>query len=184
MHHRSPINAIEPCKKTSLQLRFVAKLPNTIFTGSQIQSEDSTAVKLVLFDVDSNKIVSCGPFSSMKVEIVPLDGDFAYDDDEDWPEKDFDDKVICARDGRRPLLTGDLVVTLENGVVDLGELCFTDNSSWRRSRKFMIGARVKDNSRGVRIREARSQAVIVKDQRGEGENPIFSLFLANYELIN
>ncbi|PWA81084.1 cam-binding protein 60-like G [Artemisia annua] len=164
---RSPMNAIEPCKKTSLQLRFVAKLPNTIFTSTQIRSEDNTAVKLVLFDVDSNEIVSCGPFSSMKVEIIPLDGDFSYDDDEDWPEKDFDDKVIGARDGRRPLLTGDLVVTLENGVADLGELCFTDNSSWRRSRKFMIGARVKDTNHGVRIREARSQAVIVKDQRGE-----------------
>ncbi|PWA64982.1 cam-binding protein 60-like G [Artemisia annua] len=164
---RSPMNAIEPCKKTPLQLRFVAKLPNTIFTSTQIRSEDNTAVKLVLFDVDSNEIVSFGPFSSMKVEIIPLDGDFSYDDDEDWPEKDFDDKVICARDGRRPLLTGDLVVTLENGVADLGELCFTDNSSWRRSRKFMIGARVKDTSHGVRIREARSQAVIVKDQRGE-----------------
>ncbi|GJY63433.1 cam-binding protein 60-like protein G [Tanacetum coccineum] len=133
----------------------------------EIQSEDNTAVKLVLFDVDSNKIVTRGPLSSMKLEIVPLDGDFAVDDDEDWPEKDFDDKVICARDGRRPLLTGDLVVTLENGVADLGELRFTDNSSWRRSRKFMIGARVKDSNRGVRIREARSQAVIVKDQRGE-----------------
>ncbi|GJV82449.1 calmodulin-binding protein 60 B-like protein [Tanacetum coccineum] len=62
----------------------------------------------------------------------------------DWPEKDFDDKLVYARDGRRPLITGDLVVTLVNGVADLGELRFTDNSSWRRSRKFMIGARVKD----------------------------------------
>ncbi|GKE10684.1 calmodulin-binding protein 60 B-like protein, partial [Tanacetum coccineum] len=60
---------------------------------------------------------------------IRFDGDFDIEDDEDWLEKDFDDKVICARDGRRPLLTEDLVVTLENGVADLGELCFTDKSS-------------------------------------------------------
>ncbi|GJX75037.1 cam-binding protein 60-like protein G [Tanacetum coccineum] len=144
-----------------------ANLPNTFFTESRIQSEDNTAVKLVLFDVNSNKVVTSGPLSSLKVEIVPLDGDFSADDDQDWPEKDFDDKLVYARDGRRPLITGDLVVTLVNGVADLGELRFTDNSSWRRSRKFMIGARVKDASAGVRIREAKSHAFVVKDQRGE-----------------
>nr|GEV70868.1 calmodulin-binding protein [Tanacetum cinerariifolium] len=53
----SPINAIEPCKKTSLQLRFVAKLPNTIFTGSQIQSEDNTAVKLVIREARSQAVI-------------------------------------------------------------------------------------------------------------------------------
>ncbi|GJU76448.1 cam-binding protein 60-like protein G [Tanacetum coccineum] len=160
----SPSRAPEPCRKASLQLRMQANLPNTFFTESRIQSEDNTAVKLVLFDVNSNKVVTSGPLSSLKVEIVPLDGDFSADDDQDWPEKDFDDKLVYARDGRRPLITGDLVVTLVNGVADLGELRFTDNSSWRRSRKFMIGARVKDASAGVRIREAKSHAfVIAKD---------------------
>ncbi|XP_071726983.1 calmodulin-binding protein 60 B-like [Rutidosis leptorrhynchoides] len=165
---RSTVNVIEHCNKTSLQLRFLAKLPTTFFTGSQIKSKDNTAVKLVLFDVDSNTIVSSGPFSSLKVEIVPLDGDFSADDEGDWAKKDFDNKVICARHGRRPLITGDLVVTLENGVADLGELCFTDNSSWRRSRKFMIGARITNSSSTRdRIREAKTQAFVVKDQRGE-----------------
>lgn len=140
------------------------------------------AVKLVLFDVDSNKIVSCGPYSSLKVEIVALDGDFCADEDEDWEEKDFDGKVIYAREGRRPLLTGNLVVTLENGVADLGDLCFTDNSSWRRSRKFMIGARIRDTSIGERIREAKSQAFIVKDHRGECTNLFIFLFF--FKLIN
>ncbi|KAK1430032.1 hypothetical protein QVD17_12493 [Tagetes erecta] len=167
-HQRSPINALETCKNTSLQLRFEANLPTTFFTGGRIECKDQKAAKLVLFDVNSNRIVSSGPFSSLKVEIVPLDGDFVADDEEDWSEKDFDAKVICARDGRRPLITGDLVVTLQNGVADLGELCFTDNSSWRRSRKFMIGARVrKDACVGSRIREAKSQAFMVKDHRGE-----------------
>lgn len=163
---RSPFNVLEPFRKTSLQLRILGKLPDTFFTGSKIESKDKTAVKLVLFDINSNKVVSSGPLSSLKIEIVPLDGDFITDDDEDWSAKDFDSKVIHARDGRRPLMAGDLVVTLENGVKDLGDLCFTDNSSWRRSRKFMVGARAKGTA-GVRIREAKSQAFVVKDHRGE-----------------
>lgn len=164
---RSSIDATEPSRKTSLQLRFLGNLPNTFFTGTRIESEDNTAVKLVLFDVNTDKIVSSGPLSSLKIEIVALDGDFCSDEEQDWSEKDFDAKVIGARDGRRPLITGNLVVTLENGVADVGDLCFTDNSSWRRSRKFMIGARAKDASGRVRVREARSQAFIVKDHRGE-----------------
>ncbi|GKG14522.1 calmodulin-binding protein 60 B-like protein, partial [Tanacetum coccineum] len=55
-----------------------ANLPNTFFTESRIQSEDNTAVKLVLFDVNSNKVVTSGPLSSLKVEILPLDGDFCW----------------------------------------------------------------------------------------------------------
>ncbi|XP_024968398.1 calmodulin-binding protein 60 D-like isoform X2 [Cynara cardunculus var. scolymus] len=163
---RSPFNALEPCGTTSLQLRFQTKLPPMLFTGSRVESEDNNAVELVLFDTDSNKIVSSGALSSLKIEIVPLDGDFPADD-EDWSPKDFEDKVIYARDGKRPLVTGDLVVPLKDGVGNLGEVYFTDNSSWRRSRTFRLGARTQNNYTGVRIREARSDAFIVKDHRGE-----------------
>ncbi|XP_076927208.1 calmodulin-binding protein 60 B-like, partial [Bidens hawaiensis] len=115
--HRSSINATEPARQTtSLQLRFQAKWPQIFFTGNSIESEDK---KLMLVDVKSNRIVSSGPFSSLKVEIVPLDGDFSFGNEEDWSEKEFDAKVISARDGRRPLITGNLVVTLQNGVADL-----------------------------------------------------------------
>lgn len=164
---RSPLDVTEPSRKTSFQLRFIGNLPNTFFTGTRIESEDNTAFKLVLIDVNTNKIVSSGPLSSLKIELVPLDGDFCSDEEQNWSEKDFDSKIVCARDGRRPLITGNLVVTLVNGVADVGELCFTDNSSWRRSRKFMIGARAKDASGRVRVREGRSQAFVVKDHRGE-----------------
>lgn len=162
--HRSPFNALEPCGTTSLQLRFLTKFPQMLFTSSKVESEDNGAIKLVLFDTDSNKIVSSGPLSSLKIQIVPLDGDFSADDDEDWSPKDFEAKVIYARDGKRPLVAGDLVVVLKDGVGDLGELFFTDNSSWRRSRTFRLGAQAIT---GVRIREAKSEPFIVKDHRGE-----------------
>ncbi|KAI3752575.1 hypothetical protein L2E82_24609 [Cichorium intybus] len=109
---RSPFNALEPCRTTSYQLRFQTKLPSMLFTGSRVESEDNSPVKLILFDTDSNKIVSSGPLSSLKVQIVPLDGDFG----------------------------------------------------WRRNRTFRLGAQANS---GVRIREARSDAFVVKDHRGE-----------------
>ncbi|KAI3788801.1 hypothetical protein L2E82_01579 [Cichorium intybus] len=164
---RSPSDALEPCSTTFLQLRFLNRLLPTYFTGNRIESEDKSGIKLGLFDANSNQIVSSGPFCSQKIVIVPLDGDFCADDHEDWSESYFDAKVVYARDGKRPLLTGHLVVILKDGVADLGNVVFTDNSSWRRSRKFRLGAKVQIANGGIRIREARSQAFIVKDQRGE-----------------
>ncbi|KAI7754019.1 hypothetical protein M8C21_031552 [Ambrosia artemisiifolia] len=160
----SPFNTLESCDTTSFQLRFQTKFPQMLFTGSKVESEDSGVVKLVLFDNDSNQIVSSGPLSSLKIHIVPLDGDFPVDDDENWSQKDFEAKVIYARDGKRPLVAGDLVVVLKDGVGDLGEVYFTDNSSWRRSRTFRLGAHAIC---GGRIREAISEPFVVKDHRGE-----------------
>ncbi|KAJ6683108.1 hypothetical protein OIU74_021209 [Salix koriyanagi] len=76
--------------------------------------------------------------------------------------------VIREREGRRPLVTGDLTVTLRDGVGQLGDVVFTDNSSWQRSRRFRLGARpVQKVSAEARIREGRSEAFVVKDHRGE-----------------
>ncbi|XP_076956161.1 calmodulin-binding protein 60 B-like [Bidens hawaiensis] len=166
-YYRSPSDELQSRITTSLQLRFQSKLLPTYFTGSRIESEDTSAIKLVLFDANLNKIVSNGPLSSTKIMIMPLDGDFAADDHEDWSESYFDDKVISTREGKRPLLTGSSVVSLKEGVAELGDVVFTDNSSWRRSRKFRIGAKALNATGGERIREARSEAFVVKDQRGE-----------------
>lgn len=50
----------------------------------------------------------------------------------------------------------------------ISDIIFTDNSSWQRSRRFRLGARpVTKNYSEARIREARSEAFMVKDHRGE-----------------
>jgi hypothetical protein len=70
--------------------------------------------------------------------------------------------------GKRPLLTGDLQVTLKEGVGTVGELIFTGNSSWIRSWKFRLGLRVSLGfCQGIRIMEAKTEAFTVKDHRGE-----------------
>jgi len=48
---------------------------------------------------------------------------------------------VREREGKRPLLTGDTTVQLKDGVGVVGDITFTDNSSWIRSRKFRLGVR-------------------------------------------
>ncbi|XP_058214194.1 calmodulin-binding protein 60 B-like isoform X2 [Rhododendron vialii] len=154
---------------TVWQLHFVNKLPSTLFTSSRIESADGNSVKIVILNSVSKEVMSSGPLSSLKIEIVVLNGDFRPDYQEvDWTEKEFNANIVCEREGKRPLVTGELVITLRDGVGYVGDASFTDNSSWIRSRKFRLGARpVQSKLPEVRIREARSEAFIVKDHRGE-----------------
>ncbi|KAK8964694.1 hypothetical protein KSP40_PGU006630 [Platanthera guangdongensis] len=65
-------------------------------------------------------------------------------------------------------MTGDLQVTLKEGVGTLGELTFTDNSSWIRSRKFRLGLKISSGyCDGIRVREGKTEAFTVMDHRGE-----------------
>ncbi|KAJ0448326.1 putative CALMODULIN-BINDING PROTEIN60 [Helianthus annuus] len=76
--------------------------------------------------------------------------------------------AVKERRGKRPLLAGDVSVTMKDGVVFLGDIELTDNSSWIRSRKFRIAARVVQGpSHELVIREAMTEAFVVKDHRGE-----------------
>lgn len=166
---RAPVPQAGSSGGRGLQLHFVNKVPSTIFTGSRIESEDSEFIQINLMDASSQTIVNSGPLSSMKIEIVALNGEFGSDDQEDWTEKEFNDSLVREREGKRPLVTGDRILSLREGVGYVGgNVIFTDNSSWIRSRRFRLGARVVQKVSGdVRIREARSEPFVVKDHRGE-----------------
>lgn len=151
-----------------LQLRFVNKLPSKIFTANSVKDEDGTPIQIELFDTSSRTTVKSGPLSSIKIKIVVLNGDFCYDEEDDWTEQEFHANVLKEREGKRPLLLGDANVTLREGVGCIGEIIFTDNSSWMRSRKFRLGAIVAQKLPAeASIREARSESFMVKDHRGE-----------------
>ncbi|KAF8038869.1 hypothetical protein BT93_B1426 [Corymbia citriodora subsp. variegata] len=161
-------NPVGTSEASSLRLQFVTKLPATIFTSCQIEAEDGNPLKIELVDGRTSERVKSGPLSSMKIEIVVLNGDFGSDEGEDWTEKEFDCSITHAREGKRPLITGELTVVLQEGIGCLRNLIITDNSSWMRSRKFRLGVRaVQKVSTDIRIREARSETFVVKDHRGE-----------------
>ncbi|XP_074559562.1 calmodulin-binding protein 60 D-like isoform X2 [Curcuma longa] len=152
----------------SLRLEFKNKLSLPIFTGSRIEGENSSAISVALVDAFTGEVITIGPVSSLKVEMVVLHGDFEVGEDGNWTADEFKNYIVKERDGKRSLLTGDVFVDLKGGIGVVGELIFTDNSSWTRSRKFRLGARIADgHCNGIRIREAKTEPFMVKDHRGE-----------------
>ncbi|KAK1547905.1 hypothetical protein Q3G72_010507 [Acer saccharum] len=168
MTPRTSLNQVETSEGRILQLLFVNKLPSTIFTGSKIVAEDGGPIIIDLIDSISKRRVTSGPYSSIQIQILVLNGDFGFEDQENWTEREFSAKVVRERDGRKPLVTGELNITFKDGVGIISDISFTDNSSWIRCRKFRLGARLLKSIGGqVRIKEARSEAFVVKDHRGE-----------------
>lgn len=139
-----------------------------LFTGGKVEGEQGAAIHVILLDTNTGHVVTCGPESSAKLDIVVLEGDFNNEDEDGWTQEEFESHLVKEREGKRPLLTGDVQVTLKEGVGTIGELTFTDNSSWIRSRKFRLGVKVASGfCEGIRIREAKTDAFLVKDHRGE-----------------
>ncbi|XP_060171561.1 calmodulin-binding protein 60 B-like [Lycium barbarum] len=165
---RSSPKRIEGPDGRNLQLQFRSRLSLPLFTGGKVEGEHGAAIHVVLIDTNTGHLVNTGPESCIKLDVVVLEGDFNNEDDEGWTQEEFDSHVVKEREGKRPLLTGELQVTLKDGVGTLGDLTFTDNSSWIRSRKFRLGMKVASGyCEGVRIREAKTEAFTVKDHRGE-----------------
>ncbi|KAL1331744.1 hypothetical protein HN51_049007 [Arachis hypogaea] len=166
---RSSPKRIEGRDGKNLQLHFKTRLSLPLFTGGKVEGEQgSAAIHIVLIDANTGQIVTSGPESCAKLDVIVLEGDFNNEDDDNWTEEDFESHVVKEREGKRPLLAGDLQVTLKDGIGTLGELSFTDNSSWIRSRKFRLGLKVASGCcERMRIREAKTEAFTVKDHRGE-----------------
>ncbi|VVA99527.1 unnamed protein product [Arabis nemorensis] len=168
LSERSSPKRIEGVGGRNLQLQFRSRLSVPLFTGGKIEGEQGAAIHVVLLDVTTGHVLTVGPEASAKLDVVVLDGDFNNEDDEGWNGEEFESHLVKERQGKRPLLTGDLQVTLKEGVGTLGELIFTDNSSWIRCRKFRLGLKVSSGyCEGMRVREAKTEAFTVKDHRGE-----------------
>ncbi|RDX91576.1 Calmodulin-binding protein 60 B, partial [Mucuna pruriens] len=162
------VNQTGTYRATPFELRFISKLPGTIFSYSNMIAEDKTPIQIAIFDVRDQSVLNVGPLSSMKVEICALNGEFGFNGSEDWTEEEFNVNILREREGKRPLLNGDRFVTLKNGVGCINKVMFTDNSRWIRSRKFRLGAKVvQPTSNEANIKEGRSEPFVVKDYRGE-----------------
>ncbi|KAK2633067.1 hypothetical protein EUGRSUZ_L00616, partial [Eucalyptus grandis] len=165
---RSSPPRIQYPEEKGMQLQFKTRMPPHLFTGGRVEGEQGAAIHVVLIDRATGLVVQDGPSSNAKLNVVVLEGDFNDETQGDWSEEHFESLEVKEREGKRPLLTGDLQVILKEGVGTLGELSFTDNSSWTRSRKFRIGVKVATGCcEGIRVREAKTEAFAVKDHRGE-----------------
>ncbi|CAI8594889.1 unnamed protein product [Vicia faba] len=159
-------------QQSTLQLSFNKKVPLTIFTGSRILDIEGNPMNIILVEkTNNNQIVQTSLPYPIKLEIVVLDGDFPLEEKEDWSSEEFNRKIVKERSGKRPLLSGEMNLTMRDGVAVIGDIDFTDNSSWIKSRKFRVAVKVKviphGNNQSVRIQEAMTDAFVVKDHRGE-----------------
>ncbi|XP_026664995.2 protein SAR DEFICIENT 1-like [Phoenix dactylifera] len=159
---------IEAAEPPSMKLIFKRQPSLPIFTGSRIEDEDNNPLQVLLVDTHNREIHPSSLPSPLKVEVVVLDGDFPSNDREDWTSTEFQKSIVEERKGKRPLITGEVNLTLRDGTAFISDLTFTDNSSWIRSRHFRIGARIVPGSYdGPRIKEAMTEPFTVKDHRGE-----------------
>ncbi|KAJ8619451.1 hypothetical protein MRB53_027980 [Persea americana] len=155
---RSPVNQIQASNVISPQLQFKNPLPHTLYANSTDISFE------VAIRIGEENVVT-GPLSSIRVKLMVLSGDF---EKEYWTKKEFKEKVVSPRKGKGPLLMGKVVIALEGGVGTFNNIKIRDNSSWTSSGSFRLGLKgMRSNSVQERILEARSEAFVVKDPRGE-----------------
>ena len=155
-----------------MQLTFSKRLSLPIFTGSRILDADGNPISIVLMDKSSGQMVRTSLPHPIKLELVVLDGDFPpVENESSWTSDQFNNHIVKERTGKRPLLAGEMNLTMRDGIALTGDIEFTDNSSWIRSRKFRVAVRVVpgSNSHGVAIGEGMTEAFVVKDHRGECE---------------
>ena len=94
-----------------------------IFTGSKIEDANGDPLQVVLLDPETGSPSRNVP-QFLRVELVPLFGDFPPADGcrEDWTAGEFASRVVKERAGKRPLLTGDVALTMRDGRAAVGEL--------------------------------------------------------------
>ncbi|KAI4301724.1 hypothetical protein L6164_034973 [Bauhinia variegata] len=147
--------------KPILELRFANKVASTIYSNSKI-----TPIQIELVDIRTEGIIREGPLSSVKIKICVLDGVFGK---EDWTADQFDANILRSKDGKEPLLKGQTLIKLQNGVATIANHELTDNSHCTKSGSFRLGAKVAESSpiEELNIREGISEPFKVKDGRGK-----------------
>lgn len=165
-----------------LKLQFLNNVSLPVFTNEDIQGEGPSSIEVALVDNLNDKVVDYGPEASAKVELVALDGDGGGAMGDDWTAEDFNRNIIREREGAHskgkknkkregkwPLLDGDVHLRLNKGLGVVGKVKFRQYTHWMKNHKFKLGARVLDSFSGVRIREAVTKPFIVRDRRAKCE---------------
>lgn len=147
-----------------LQLRFLNSCKVDKYSKQKVEADDKTPLKVAIYD-HKNEIITSEPFSSMRVHIVPIEGDFDNDHKGQWSEEYFRSKIVSGRPGKEPLLFGDLYIRLQDGVGYLNTAKFQDNSSFVKSKRFKLGVMATDKSIAQKVQEGITESFAVKDIR-------------------
>ncbi|EEE53746.1 hypothetical protein OsJ_00110 [Oryza sativa Japonica Group] len=134
-----------------VELRFLNKLNPLVFTKEKITAEDGTAIKIAI--VRDNQIITSGPLSSARIEILALHGNFYDVVPDNWTESEFDHRIVSSSQG--PALGGVCQVKLKNGEASPSDVFFNIPSSKTESGRLILAAKVHTSDiGGLRIKEA------------------------------
>jgi len=140
-------------------------MPPHFWAETKLKNLDGFHIQVELVDARTGNVVSEGPESSAKFNLVVLEGGSGAEVEADLDKGNWNELVVKPRDGRKSLLVGGLKVTLKEGKGSLDtNLRFTDNSSFVPSKKFRLGLRDISSSH---IQGAVTNAFRVKDARGK-----------------
>jgi hypothetical protein len=148
-----------------LQLRFVNSCGNDKYSTHKIEADDKDPLQVAVYD-NKNKIITCEPFSSMRVHVVAIHGDFDDDHKGRWTEEYFHSKIVSGRPRKERLLSANLYFRLQGGVGYLSSAKFQDNSSFVPSKKFKLGVMADDERISEIIQEGITESFAVKDIQG------------------
>ncbi|KFK31949.1 hypothetical protein AALP_AA6G180700 [Arabis alpina] len=90
-----------------LKLCFINSLPPWVFTYSRIETDDGSPIAIELIDAATNARVTF----DTRLKIVALDADIT---EESLTTEEFNRNIVRPREGKGPLLAGDLTVTLKD----------------------------------------------------------------------
>lgn len=142
-------------RRLEFKLRFINSPRPVVFTYSNIKAKDGSSLAVELVKVATDRRVTSGPLSSSQIEIVALDAGFTAGS---WTLEEFNRKIVMPREDKRLLLTGDLILTLKDGVGVIEDVSFTDASSGLVSQKYRLGAKPIKGG----FLEARSEAFVCR----------------------
>lgn len=153
-------------KEMSLQLKFLDKVSDTVQTGKEIKGINDECLQLALFD-STDQIVSCGPESSAKVEIILLDATSGneYDDENNLTRENFERRIIREGDKKKPHFPRSFYIYLEKGVSVLTGVKLGHASDWTKNCNCRLGARIVQSFSGVDVRESWTAPFKVIDSR-------------------
>ncbi|KAK4282734.1 hypothetical protein QN277_014078 [Acacia crassicarpa] len=155
-------------RQNTFQLRF-KESPGESYTGVKVETKNGASLEVALYQCDEERIVTEGPLSSARVKLCLLQGNFGSDGRNDWTSEDFGRNTLTHTRKGGELLTGDLSLTLTNGVATVKDIFVHDISTWAKTQQFRLGARVVETTPETQdIKEGVSQPFRVKDCRGQG----------------
>lgn len=135
-------------------------LKTPVYTERKLTAEGDKAIEIAI--IRDNQIITSGPLSSARIEVVALHGDFLYVVPDNWTGLDFTGRIVPEA------LGGVCQVKLKNGGASLSDICFKKVSSKTDSGKFTLAARVhRSDGCGLRVKEAVMNAVEVQVLRNQ-----------------